>query len=106
MLILTTENVPGHRVLEAKGPAFGVMVRSRGMGGNFVAGLRGLFGGEIKEYTAMIEQARGEALGRLAASATAMGGNAVICMRFDNSEIAENMSEIVAYGTVVVVAPL
>ena len=67
-----------------------------------MAGLRSLVGGEIKEYTQMLEQARIEAIGRLERNATAMGANAVVMMRFDSSEIGQTMSEIVAYGTAVV----
>jgi uncharacterized protein YbjQ (UPF0145 family) len=72
------------------------------MGGDFMAGLRSIVGGEITEYTQMLEEARRYALDRLAANAQAMGANAVIMMRFDSSEIAQSMSEIVAYGTAVV----
>src|SRR5579859_7409915 len=102
MLVVTTENVPGHRVREVKGQVFGVVVRSRGLGGDLVAGLRSIVGGEITEYTQMLEEARRHALDRLAANAQTMGANAVIMMRFDSSEIGQSMSEIVAYGTAVV----
>ena len=105
MLIVTTENVPGQRVREVKGQVFGVVVRSRGIGGNLMAGLRSIVGGEIKEYTAMLEEARRHATDRMVANASAMGANAVVMMRFDSSEIAETMSEIVAYGTAVVLEP-
>jgi uncharacterized protein YbjQ (UPF0145 family) len=102
MLITTTENVRGHRVQEVKGEVFGVVVRSRGIGGNLMAGLRSLKGGEIKEYTQMLEQSRKEAIDRMVQNAAAMGANAIVMMRFDSSEIGETMSEIVAYGTAVV----
>ncbi len=62
MLIVTTETVPGHRVTEVKGQCFGVVVRSRGLGGNLMAGLRSIVGGEIHEYTQMLEQARRHAI--------------------------------------------
>jgi uncharacterized protein YbjQ (UPF0145 family) len=80
-----------------------LVVRSRGLGGNIMAGLRSLGGGEIKEYTEMLEDARRHALDRLVKNATAMGANAVIRMQFDSSELGQKMSEIVAYGTAVVV---
>jgi uncharacterized protein YbjQ (UPF0145 family) len=80
-------------------------VRSRGLGGNIVAGLRSIVGGEIHEYTQLLEQARRQAVDRLVANATAMGANAVVMMRFDSSEIGQYMSEIVAYGTAVVIEP-
>ncbi|HEX5505008.1 MAG TPA: heavy metal-binding domain-containing protein [Thermomicrobiales bacterium] len=105
MIVATTESIAGHRVVETKGQAFGLVVRSRGLGGNIMAGLRSLGGGEIVEYTEMLEEARRHALDRLVQNATAMGANAVIMMRFDSSELGQTMSEIVAYGTAVVIAP-
>ncbi len=105
MLVATTERVAGYRVKETLGQAFGVVVRSRGIGGNIMAGLRSIVGGEIHEYTQLLEEARRHAVDRLVRNATAMGANAVIMMRFDSSEIGQTMSEIVAYGTAVVVEP-
>ncbi|HVC01204.1 MAG TPA: YbjQ family protein [Steroidobacteraceae bacterium] len=105
MLVVTTENVPGHQVVQVKGQVFGVVVRSRGIGGNVMAGLRSLVGGEIHEYTQMLEEARRHALDRLVSNARAMGANAVVMMRFDSAEIGQTMSEIVAYGTAVVLDP-
>jgi len=102
MIVVTTENVPGHRVRAVLGQTFGLVVRSRGLGGNIMAGLRSLIGGEIKEYTDLLEQTRRQALDRMVRNATAMGANAVVMMRFDSSEIGGTMSEIVAYGTAVV----
>ncbi|MDE2294129.1 MAG: YbjQ family protein [Gammaproteobacteria bacterium] len=105
MLVVTTENIPGHRVSQVKGQVFGVVVRSRGIGGNLMAGLRSIVGGEIHEYTQMLEEARRHALDRLVTNAQAMGANAVVMMRFDSAEIGQTMSEIVAYGTAVVIEP-
>src|ERR1700761_7817331 len=105
MIVVTTENLPGYRVREVKGQCFGVVVRSRGIGGNFMAGLRSIVGGEIKEYTQMLEEARRHALDRLVQNATQMGANAVLMMRFDTAEIGNTMSEIVAYGTAAVIEP-
>lgn len=102
MLVTTTENVPGQRVVEVKGQVFGLVVRSRGLGGNILAGLRSLGGGEIKEYTELLEASRRQALDRMIQNATVMGANAVVMMRFDGSELGRSMSEIVAYGTAVV----
>ena len=102
MLVVTTENVPGYRVRSVLGQTFGVVVRSRGLGGNIMAGLRSLVGGEIKEYTQLLEETRRQALDRMVQNATAMGANAIVMMRFDSSEIGQTMSEIVAYGTAVV----
>ena len=94
MLVVTTENVVGHRVVEVMGQCFGV-VRSRGLGGNIMAGLRSIVGGEIHEYTHLLEDTRRQAVDRLVQNATVMGANAVLMMRFDSSEIGQTMSEIV-----------
>ena len=101
MIVNTTPYVAGHRVVETKGMVFGLVVRSRGLGGNIMAGLRSLGGGEIHEYTELLEDTRRQAIDRLVANATLAGANAVISMRFDSSELAGTMSEIVAYGTAV-----
>ncbi len=106
MIIATTEHIAGHRVVETKGEVFGLIVRSRGLGGNVMAGLRSIKGGEIKEYSDLLEQTRQHAIQRMVKNATAMGANAVVMMRFDSSEIAGSMAEIVAYGTAVVIEPV
>ena len=106
MIVVTTETIAGHRVVETKGQVFGVTVRSRGIGGNIMAGFRSLAGGEIPEYTQMLEEARRHAIDRLRLNATKMGANAVIMMRFDSGEIGQTMAEIVAYGTAVVIEPV
>ena len=105
MIVSTTPFIAGHRVTETKGQAFGLVVRSRGLAGNISAGLRSLIGGEIHEYTELLEDTRRQALDRLVANASLMGANAVISMRFDSSELNNSMSEIVAYGTAVVIEP-
>lgn len=105
MIVATTPFIAGHRIVETKGQTFGVVVRSRGFSGNLIAGLRSLGGGEIHEYTSLLEDTRRQALDRLVKNATLMGGNAVVSMRFDSSEMATTMTEIVAYGTAVVVEP-
>ena len=105
MIVSTTNFVAGYRVVETKGQVFGVIVRSRGLAGNVAAGLRSLVGGEIHEYTELTEDTRRQAIDRMVANATAMGANAIITMRFDSSELGTTMSEIVAYGTAVVIEP-
>ena len=105
MLVVTTERVAGYRVTDIRGQCFGVVVRSRGLGGNIMAGLRSIVGGEIDEYTQLLEEARRHAVDRLVRNATAMGANAVLMMRFDSAEIGQTMSEIVAYGTAAVIEP-
>jgi len=104
MIIATSPFIAGYRVTETKGQVFGLVVRSRGLGGNLMAGLRSIGGGEIHEYTSLLEDARRQAVDRMVQNATMVGANAVISMRFDSSELAGTMSEIVAYGTAVVVA--
>jgi uncharacterized protein YbjQ (UPF0145 family) len=99
MIVTTTENVAGHRTVRTLGQVFGVVVRSRGIGGNIVAGLRSIVGGEVHEYTQLLEETRRQAVDRMVRNATAMGANAVVMMRFDSSEMGQSMSEIVAYGT-------
>jgi uncharacterized protein YbjQ (UPF0145 family) len=105
MIVVTTPYVSGHRVTETKGHVFGLIVRSRGLGGNIAAWLRSLVGGEIHEYTELLEDTRRQALDRMIENATLVGANAVISFRFDSSQLSGSMSEIVAYGTAVIVAP-
>lgn len=101
MIVATTENIAGHRVKQTLGQTFGVVVRSRGLAGNIAAGLRSIVGGEITEYTQLLEEARRHAVDRMVQNAQTMGADAVIMMRFDSSEMGQTMSEIVAYGTAV-----
>jgi uncharacterized protein YbjQ (UPF0145 family) len=105
MLVVTTDHVVGQRVRETIGEVFGIVVRSRGLGPNMLATLRSLRGGEITEYTRLLEDARQHAIDRMVTQAEAHGANAVLMMRFDSSEIGGYMSEIVAYGTAVVLEP-
>ena len=105
MIVTTTENVPGHEVKAVLGQVFGVVVRSRGLGGNITAGLRSIGGGEVPEYTKLVEDARRHAIDRMVQNATVMGANAVVMMRFDSGEIAQSMNEVVAYGTAVILDP-
>lgn len=105
MIVSTTNFIAGQRVVETRGQVFGVVVRSRGLGGNIVALLRSVGGGEIHEYTELLEDTRRQAIDRMVANATGMGANAILTMRFDSSELGSTMSEVVAYGTAVVVEP-
>jgi uncharacterized protein YbjQ (UPF0145 family) len=101
MFISTTENVAGYRTVQSFGEVFGLIVRSRGLGFDIMAQLRGLVGGEIKEYTQLLEDSRNQAIERMVQAAQARGANAIVMMRFDSSSISNSMSEIVAYGTAV-----
>ncbi len=103
MIVTTTDEVAGYRVIATHGQVFGLVVRSRGIAGNIVAGLRSIFGGEILEFTSMCEDARRQALDRMSQNAALMGGNAVIRMMFDSSEMSTSMTEVVAYGTAVTI---
>jgi len=80
-------------------------VRSRGLGGTIMASLRSIGGGEIVEFTELLEEARRHAIDRMVANAQAMGADAIVMMRFDSSEMGQSMTEIVAYGTAVVLEP-
>ncbi|WP_338449427.1 YbjQ family protein [Niallia oryzisoli] len=101
MLVVTTERIPNYKIVEVKGPVFGLTVRARGIGKDIMASFKGLVGGEINQYTEMLEDARKQAMDRMVENAKAMGANAIIMMRFDSGEIGQNMSEIVSYGTAV-----
>jgi len=106
VLVTTTERPAGYEVKRALGQVFGVVVRSRGLGGNIMAGLRSLGGGEIVEYTRLVEDTRRHAVDRMVQNARAMGANAVVMMRFDSSELGQTMTEVVAYGTAAIIEPV
>ena len=99
MIVTTTENIPGTRVVKTIGQVFGLTVRSRSLGGNIAARLKSIVGGEIGSYVKLNEDSRRQALDRMVQNAAAMGANAVTMMRFDSTEMGRSMSEIVAYGT-------
>jgi uncharacterized protein YbjQ (UPF0145 family) len=103
VLVATTERAVGYEVKQTLGQVFGVVVRSRGLGGNIMAGLRSLGGGEIVEYTRLVEDTRRHAIDRMVENARAMGANAVLMMRFDSSEMGQTMTEVVAYGTAAII---
>ena len=103
MIVTTTENISDAKAVKTLGQVFGLTVRSRSIGGNIVAALKGLLGGEIGSYVKLNEDARRQALDRMVRNAAAMGANAVTMMRFDSTEMGRTMTEIVAYGTAQVV---
>jgi uncharacterized protein YbjQ (UPF0145 family) len=105
-ILLTANYVSGYKVDRVLGLVYGITVRSRGIGGNIMAALRTLKGGEISEYTEMATQARQQALDRLSEQAAKIGANAVISVMFDSTEIGNTMDEIIAFGTAVVVTPV
>jgi uncharacterized protein YbjQ (UPF0145 family) len=103
MKIVTTDVIEGYEIVEILGEVFGLVVRSRGIGGNIKAALRTIKGGEILEYTQMLEEARKHAMERMVKNAEGMGANAILRMQFDSSELGKSMSEIVAYGTAAII---
>jgi uncharacterized protein YbjQ (UPF0145 family) len=105
IMLLTSNYAPGYKVDKVLGLVYGITVRSRGIGGNILAGLRSIGGGEINEYTEMAHQARQQALDRLAEHAKSIGANAVMSVMFDSTEIGQTMDEIIAFGTAVVISP-
>jgi len=102
MIITTVSELPGFRVNQALGLVRGNTIRAKHLGKDILAGLRFLVGGEIPEYTKMMAQAREQAIDRMTEEAAAMGANAVICVRFQTSKIMAGASEILCYGTAVV----
>jgi len=101
--IVSSNWIPGIKIVKTVGFVYGITVRSRGLGRNITAGLRSLAGGEIQEYVQMMEQSRDEALNRMAQHAKQLGANAVISTGFDSNEISQYMQEILAYGTAVLI---
>jgi uncharacterized protein YbjQ (UPF0145 family) len=103
--VSTTFELHGYKIVRSLGLVRGITVRSRSVIGNFVAGLQILVGGNITVYTELCERARGEALELCLRHAAAVGANAVIGLRYDANEVAAGVTEVLAYGTAVAVAP-
>jgi uncharacterized protein YbjQ (UPF0145 family) len=101
MLISTTNELPGYVIEEVYGEVFGLTVRSRNIGSQIGAGLKSIFGGELKGMTKALADSRNQVIERMVAEAEAKGGNAVVAMRFDTSELGKMWTEICAYGTAV-----
>ena len=105
MLVVTTNELPGYRVVKHLGIVRGITVRSRSVIGNIGAAVQIFFGGNITLYTKLAEETRSEAYEQLVEHAREMGANAVLAMRYDANEIASAVTEVLAYGTAVVVEP-
>ena len=103
MIIVTTDEIPGQRVVKVLGAVQGSAVQTTHLGMHFLAALRQLAGGEVNAYSGLMEKARTEAVQRMTQSAEAMGANAVVGMRFASSTITAGVAEILVYGTAVVV---
>lgn len=106
MLIVTSNEVPGYEITQVFGEVFGLTVRSRNIGSQIGAGLKSMFGGELKGMTKALIDSRNEVMGRLVSEAQARGANAIVAMRFDTSEMGDVWTEICAYGTAVTVQPV
>ena len=105
VLVVTTNDVPGHRVEQVIGEVFGLTVRSRHLGSQIGAGLKSMVGGELRGLTKTLVETRNQAMDRLIDQAKARGANAVLMMRFDVSEAADVGTEVCAYGTAAVITP-
>ena len=101
MLIATTNDLPGWTIDEVLGEVFGLTVRSRNLGSQLGASLKSMFGGELGGMTKALADSRVQVIERMVAEAEAKGGNAIVAMRFDTSEMGETWTEICAYGTAV-----
>jgi len=106
MIVVTTNDLPGYRVVRVIGLVRGITVRSRSIVGSIGGALQSLVGGNISIFTSLAETARQEALDLMVRHAEEMGANAVIAMRYDGNEITDGITEMLAYGTAVVVEDL
>ena len=105
MLIVTTNDIPGHRVVSTLGVVRGITVRSRNVVSDAIGGVQSMLGGRVGAYVKLAEAARQEAYEDLVDHARAMGANAILAMRYDANEIMPGITEVLAYGTAVVVEP-
>ncbi|MCL2626005.1 MAG: YbjQ family protein [Cystobacterineae bacterium] len=101
-LLSNTELIPGHTIAQHLGLVHGSTVRAKHIGRDMMAGLKNLVGGELKGYTELLNESRQEAISRMVKEAIALGANAVINVRFSTSNITAGASELLAYGTAVV----
>lgn len=106
MLVTTSNDFTGYRIVRYLGVVRGITVRSRNVFGTIGASIQSLFGGNISLYTGLAERARAEAYELMEAHAAEVGGNAVIAMRYDANDMAAGITEVLAYGTAVVVEPI
>lgn len=104
-LVTTALELPGFRIVRNLGLVRGIVVRSRSVVGNFLGGLQSLFGGNITIYTELCEQARYETYRDMVQHARRLGANAIVAVRYDATEIMTGLTEVLCYGTAVVVEP-
>ena len=105
LMVTTAFTIDGYQITKNLGIVRGITVRTRGIGGKFLAGVRSLVGGQVEAYVSMCEVARGEAMEYMLTHARERGANAVIGMRYDANEVDRGMTEVLAYGTAVVIEP-
>ncbi len=103
MIMVTCDEIPGKRIIKTLGLVRGNTIRARHLGRDIMAGLRGVVGGEITDYTKMIAEAREQALDRMATEAETMGANAIVAIRFGTAQMMSSAAEILVYGTAVVI---
>jgi uncharacterized protein YbjQ (UPF0145 family) len=103
MLIVTSDEIPGKRIVKVLGMVRGNTIRARHIGRDIVASLRNITGGEIVEYTKMIAESREQAIDRMTSEAESLGANAIVALRFTTASMMDNAAELLAYGTAVVV---
>jgi len=103
ILVVTTDTIAGHEIIEVKGLVRGNTIRARNIGYDITAVFKSIVGGEISEYTKMMGESREQALDRMRAECVARGGNAIVGLRITTSMVMQGSSEILAYGTAVVV---
>ncbi|MBD62121.1 hypothetical protein CL645_04630 [bacterium] len=103
MKITNTEEVPGYKVIEIVGLVEGSTVRAKHIGKDIMAGLKGITGGEMKEYTELLNESRQEAVKRMSLRAEALGANAILNVRFSTSSVAQGAAELFAYGSAAIV---
>ncbi len=105
--VVTTSTVVGYEIVRMLGTVHGITVRTRGIGGKFVAGIEGMFGGEVTSYSSEAEKARRESMDRLVENAEAIGANAVVRTDFETSDILNGTATLFsAYGTAVIIKPI
>ena len=105
MIVVTSEEIAGKRILKTLGLVRGNTVRARHVGKDIMAGLRNIVGGEVHEYAKLMAESREQTLDRMVAEAHALGANAIIGVRFENSRIASGSAEMLVYGTAVKIDP-
>jgi len=103
MIVVTTDSIPGRRVVKTLGLVKGNTIRARHVGKDILAGLKGLVGGAIVEYTKMVAESREQSLDRLVEEGESLGANAVVGLRFTTASMMQGAAELLAYGTAVIV---